>query len=61
MYIPCKDELRHADYGIENGYLFLMPRASRRADHPRPRPELQFVVMQGHQHSPFSRIKSIFL
>lgn len=56
------EELRHADYGIENiGYLF--PDAKSITDEPITLDRDQSwvsVVMQGTKHSPFSRIKSIF-
>lgn len=56
------EELRHADYGIENiGYLF--PDAKSITDEPRFLDRDQSwvsVVMNGTKHSPFSRIKSIF-
>lgn len=56
------EELRHADYGIENiGYLF--PDAKSISDEPvfldRDQSWVS-VVMNGTKHSPFSRIKSIF-
>ena len=56
------EELRHADYGIENvGYLF--PDAKSITDEPitldRDQTWVGFV-MNGTKHSPFSRIKSIF-
>lgn len=57
-----QDELRHADYGIENiGYLF--PDANSITDEPITLDRDQSwvsVVMQGTKHSPFSRIKSVF-
>ncbi len=57
-----QDELRHADYGIENiGYLF--PDAKSITDEPITLDRDQSwvsVVMQGTKHSPFSRIKSVF-
>ena len=56
------EELRHADYGIENiGYLF--PDAKSISDEPMFLDRDQSwvsVVMNGTKHSPFSRIKSIF-
>lgn len=56
------EELRHADYGIENiGYLF--PDAKSITDEPITLDRDQSwvsVVMQGTKHSPFSRIKSVF-
>lgn len=56
------EELRHADYGIENiGYLF--PDAKSITDEPRFLDRDQSwvsVVMNGTKHSPFARIKSIF-
>ena len=56
------EELRHADYGIENiGYLF--PDAKNITDEPITIDRDQSwvgVVMSGTKHSPFSRIKSIF-
>lgn len=56
------EELRHADYGIENiGYLF--PDAKSISDEPRFLDRDQSwvsVVMNGTKHSPFARIKSIF-
>lgn len=56
------EELRHADYGIENiGYLF--PDAKSVTDEPITLDRDQSwvsVVMNGTKHSPFSRIKSIF-
>lgn len=56
------EELRHADYGIENiGYLF--PDAKSISDDPMFLDRDQSwvsVVMNGTKHSPFSRIKSIF-
>lgn len=55
------EELRHADYGIENiGYLF--PDAKSISDEPMFLDRDQSwvsVVMNGTKHSPFSRIKSI--
>lgn len=57
-----QDELRHADYGIENiGYLF--PDAKSISDEPITLDRDQgwvSVVMGGTKHSPFARIKSIF-
>lgn len=57
-----QDELRHADYGIENiGYLF--PDAKSITDEPITLDRDQSwvsIVMQGTKHSPFSRIKSVF-
>lgn len=56
------EELRHADYGIENiGYLF--PDAKSVTDEPITLDRDQSwvsVVMNGTKHSPFARIKSIF-
>lgn len=56
------EELRHADYGIENvGYLF--PDAKNVTNEPIILDRDQTwvgVVMSGTKHSPFSRIKSIF-
>lgn len=56
------EELRHADYGIENiGYLF--PDAKSVTDEPIAIDRDQSwvtIVMNGTKHSPFSRIKSIF-
>lgn len=56
------EELRHADYGIENiGYLF--PDAKNVTNEPVTLDRDQSwvgVVMNGTKHSPFSRIKSIF-
>lgn len=56
------EELRHADYGIENiGYLF--PDAKSVTDEPITLDRDQSwvgTVMNGTKHSPFSRIKSIF-
>ena len=56
------EELRHADYGIENiGYLF--PDAKSVSDEPMFLDRDQSwvsVVMNGTKHSPFARIKSIF-
>lgn len=56
------EELRHADYGIENiGYLF--PDAKSTTDEPITLDRDQSwvsVVMNGTKHSPFARIKSIF-
>jgi HK97 family phage major capsid protein len=56
------EELRHADYGIENvGYLF--PDAKSVTDVPITLDRDQSwvgTVMNGTKHSPFSRIKSIF-
>lgn len=56
------EELRHADYGIENiGYLF--PDAKSVTDTPVTLDRDQSwvgVVMNGTKHSPFARIKSIF-
>lgn len=56
------EELRHADYGIENiGYLF--PDAKSITDDPMFLDRDQSwvsVVMNGTKHSPFARIKSIF-
>lgn len=55
------DELKHADYGIENiGYLF--PDAKSISDEPITLDRDQSwvsVVMNGTKHSPFARIKSI--
>ena len=56
------EELRHADYGIENiGHLF--PDAKSISDEPMFLDRDQSwvsVVMNGTKHSPFARIKSIF-
>lgn len=56
------EELRHADYGIENiGYLF--PDAKSISEEPMFLDRDQSwvsVVMNGTKHSPFARIKSIF-
>lgn len=56
------DELKHADYGIENiGYLF--PDAKSATDEPTFIDRDQSwvsVVMNGTKHSPFARIKSVF-
>lgn len=56
------EELKHADYGIENiGYL--LPDAKSISDEPITLDRDQSwvsVVMQGTKHSPFSRIKSVF-
>lgn len=56
------EELRHADYGIENiGYLF--PDAKNVTNEPITLDRDQSwvgIVMNGTKHSPFSRIKSIF-
>lgn len=56
------EELRHADYGIENiGYLF--PDAKSVTDTPITIDRDQSwvgTVMNGTKHSPFARIKSIF-
>lgn len=55
------DELKHADYGIENiGYLF--PDAKNITDEPITLDRDQSwvsVVMNGSKHSPFARIKSV--
>lgn len=55
------DELKHADYGIENiGYLF--PDAKNITDEPVTLDRDQSwvsVVMNGTKHSPFARIKSV--
>lgn len=55
------DELKHADYGIENiGYLF--PDAKSVTDEPTFLDRDQSwvsVVMNGTKHSPFARIKSV--
>lgn len=55
------DELKHADYGIENiGYLF--PDAKSITDEPITIDRDQSwvsVVMNGTRHSPFARIKSV--
>lgn len=55
------DELKHADYGIENiGYLF--PDAKSISDEPMFLDRDQSwvsVVMNGTKHSPFARIKSV--
>lgn len=56
------DELKHADYGVENiGYLF--PDAKSVTDEPTFLDRDQSwvsVVMNGTKHSPFARIKSVF-
>lgn len=56
------DELKHADYGIDNiGYLF--PDAKSATDEPTFLDRDQSwvtVVMNGTKHSPFARIKSVF-
>lgn len=56
------EELKHADYGIENiGYLF--PDAKSDTDEPTFLDRDQSwvsVVMNGTKHSPFARIKSVF-
>lgn len=56
------DELKHADYGIENiGYLF--PDAKSVTNEPTFIDRDQSwvsVVMNGTKHSPFARIKSVF-
>lgn len=56
------DELKHADYGIENiGYLF--PDAKSVTNEPTFIDREQSwvsVVMNGTKHSPFARIKSVF-
>lgn len=56
------EELKHADYGIENiGYLF--PDAKSVTDEPTFIDRDQSwvsVVMSGTKHSPFARIKSVF-
>ena len=56
------EELKHADYGIENiGYLF--PDAKSVTDEPTFLDREQSwvsVVMNGTKHSPFARIKSVF-
>lgn len=56
------DELKHADYGIDNiGYLF--PDAKSTTDEPTFLDRDQSwvsVVMNGTKHSPFARIKSVF-
>ena len=56
------DELKHADYGIENiGYLF--PEAKSVTNEPTFIDRDQSwvsVVMNGTKHSPFARIKSVF-
>lgn len=56
------EELRHADYGIENiGYLF--PDAKNLTNEPITLDRDQSwvgTVMNGTKHSPFSRVKSIF-
>lgn len=56
------DELKHADYGIENiGYLF--PDAKSVTNEPTFVDRDQSwvsVVMSGTKHSPFARIKSVF-
>jgi HK97 family phage prohead protease/HK97 family phage major capsid protein len=56
------DELKHADYGIDNiGYLF--PDAKSVTDEPTFLDRDQSwvsVVMNGTKHSPFARIKSVF-
>lgn len=55
------DELKHADYGIENiGYLF--PDAKSITDEPITLDRDQSwvsVVMNGTKHSPFARIRSV--
>ena len=55
------DELKHADYGIENiGYLF--PHAKSITDESTtldPDQSWVSVVMNGTKHSPFARIKSV--
>jgi HK97 family phage major capsid protein/HK97 family phage prohead protease len=55
------DELKHADYGVENiGYLF--PDAKSITDEPITLDRDQSwvsVVMNGTKHSPFARIKSV--
>lgn len=55
------DEIKHADYGIENiGYLF--PDAKSITDEPITLDRDQSwvsVVMNGTKHSPFARIKSV--
>lgn len=55
------DELKHADYGIENiGYLF--PDAKSVTDEPITLDRDQSwvsVVMNGTKHSPFARVKSV--
>lgn len=55
------DELKHADYGIENiGYLF--PNEKNITDEPITLDRDQSwvsVVMNGTKHSPFARIKSV--
>lgn len=55
------DELKHADYGIENiGYLF--PDAKSITDEPITLDRDQSwvsIVMNGTKHSPFARIKSV--
>lgn len=55
------DELKHADYGIENiGYLF--PDAKSITDEPITLDRDQSwvsVVMNGTKHSPFARVKSV--
>lgn len=55
------DELKHADYGIENiGYLF--PDAKSISDEPITIDRDQSwvsIVMNGTKHSPFARIKSV--
>jgi len=61
-HTTLSEELKHADYGIENiGYLF--PDAKSITDEPITLDRDQSwvsVVMQGTKHSPFSRIKSVF-
>lgn len=56
------DELKHADYGIENiGYLFTDAKSV--TDEPTFLDRDQSwvsVVMNGTKHSPFARIKSVF-
>lgn len=56
------DELKHADYGIDNiGYLF--PDAKSATDEPTFIDRDQSwvsVVMNSTKHSPFARIKSVF-
>lgn len=61
-HTTLSEELKHADYGVENiGYLF--PDAKSITDEPITLDRDQSwvsVVMQGTKHSPFSRIKSVF-
>lgn len=61
-HTTLSEELKHADYGVENiGYLF--PDAKSITDEPITLDRDQSwvsVVMNGTKHSPFSRIKSVF-